>query len=66
MGVCFIHETLNQTDHNNFSLSELPRITPMVIAWLTTQVFVDAFITGTLVSSIPHIIKVLVDNRQLP
>jgi hypothetical protein len=30
-------------------LSELPRITPLVIAWLSMQVVVDAFITTTLV-----------------
>ncbi|KIJ62389.1 hypothetical protein HYDPIDRAFT_136040 [Hydnomerulius pinastri MD-312] len=30
-------------------LSELPSITPMVIAWLAMQVVVDAFITGTLI-----------------
>ncbi|KAI9463138.1 hypothetical protein HD554DRAFT_2027300, partial [Boletus coccyginus] len=30
-------------------LSELPRITPLVIAWLSMQVAVDAFITTTLI-----------------
>jgi len=30
-------------------LSELPRITPLVIAWLSMQVIVDAFITITLI-----------------
>ncbi|KAF9233482.1 hypothetical protein BU15DRAFT_90336 [Melanogaster broomeanus] len=30
-------------------LSELPSLTPLVIAWLTTQVAADMFVTGTLI-----------------
>lgn len=54
------------------SLSELPRITPLVIAWLSMQVIVDAFITSTLVYSDLHTIEVLIwdtsyfDHRVLP
>lgn len=32
-------------------MSELPRITPLVIAWVTMEVTVDTFITGMLVKS---------------
>ncbi|KAN0073600.1 hypothetical protein V8E55_012207 [Tylopilus felleus] len=35
-------------------LSELPRITPLVTAWLSMQVVVDFFITGTLIVIFSH------------
>lgn len=47
----------------SFSLSELPRITPLVIAWLSMQVAVDAFITSTLIYFNLNNVKT---DRELP
>jgi hypothetical protein len=42
-------QLMARTEWNYYSrLSELPSITPLVIAWLAMQVVVDTFITGKL------------------